>query len=556
MSENNNNTSPPTSSPSAPPPQSKPPKPPKPLFTQHENKRDMLLCSPAFGALFVDEEYCVVGGGGGGKKYELPNTLLLMKVSSQQRKGESFGEVVASLDFEEAGTIQTISDSCVTTGTSPSKVVYFVVSHINAFSLIKYTSSSTSASPSLQTICRVALNTAATNAADTKPVCIVNLPKESGGALIFAGQDNQTVAVFRLSTLLQWASRETAIKSTEVLPVAETIEDVKNLALSVCDFPTGGRLCELRVKVIPTSIPENAKDLCIAVAICTRDKTLLVGHFDQDDRKFIPSKKFTSEDFGFTKEFMNSQVKGGKNLPFPPMFMGKSIRTCQFSPFPVNKLFAQDDAGKFVGVSTDLFVAVQPLKMPVCAARISITSKKSSIETLTVELEDLVSSECSEAPAASTVLPVQALADPRTRDNAFCVATVEGSLIEFLFSSSFVGARRIVSGFHFDAVTSIAIAPTPSSSSNNKNNSMNRLIISTDIARRIAFHVFDPRNRTTSTATVESMEKVKQPPNLFTNELTSAQLSKRRKKTFARFVLFSILILIIAFAINFGMGYF
>lgn len=552
----------------APPEQPKPtPKAPKPLFTPHENKRDKLLCSPAFGALFLTSELCVVGGGGGGKKYELPNTLLLMKVTPQRPQHQSettFGEVVSSLDFEEAGTIQTISDSFVVSSSSSMNssatsggAHYFVLSHINAFSLIKWSQHNNS----LSTVCRVALNTAALNA-DTKPVCIVNLSKDVGGPLIFAGQDDQTVAVFRLSTLIQWSERETAVKSTEVLPVAQTVDDVKRLALAVCDFPTGGRVCDLRIKVIPTSLPETGKDVCIAVAICTRDKSLLVGHFDQDDRKFVPSKKFTSEDFGFTKKFMLSKkVKNGKNLPFPPVFMGKSIRTCQFSPFPAHKIFAQDDAGKFVGVSTDLFVAIQPLKLPVCAVRISLTSKKSSIETLSAKLEELVCSECSEAPATSILLPVEALGDPQTRDNAFCVATVEGSLIEFIFSSadeSFV--RRIVSGFHFDAVTSIALAPNAprgdATSNNNNSNNNKRVIVSTDIARRIAFHLFDPKSRTTSTATVESMEKVKQPPSLFTNELTSAALSKRRKKTFLRFVLLSILILIIAVAVNFGMTYF
>ncbi len=546
----------------------KPKKPQRALVEAHPNGRDALMAAPAYAALWLDHEHVVVGGGGGGARYESPNALALLRATLVPMADAAAGttspvgrqapwSVVQTIDCESAGTVQCLSaqtsSAVVERGAAGDvSVVHFAAAHPSAVSIVRYERApppgnagtgtrpvAATAAPPMRVVCRVALDASATDS-DAKPVAIAALAGAPGQDLIFAAQDNQTVTVFRLSTLLQWAQRVSALRSLEppqgaeasgasdVVAVASTPCDVVEHALSVVEFPVGGRVYDMRVKVLDRSqlahgasttaaaaAGDASAGAVVLVAVCTRDKTLLVGHFDVAQRLFMPVHRFAPDSFGF-----------GPGVAFS----GKSVRCCAFAPdATTEKRFDTARDGAYTATSIDLFVALQPLRTPLSAARVTVTvephqrAAPSAAAATGVVVTAAVTAlaladgaldaayRIDESPAACTALDIATLGDTQTSRAVFVVATVDGSLVEFGFAprvgtapvgsaaaaaaarSTGDAVRRVVRAVHDDPITCLAVAAAPTGAAASE--FATRMAVTTDIARRVAFRTWDRRAR-------------------------------------------------------------
>lgn len=555
-------------------------KPPKPPLSLHDNGHDAVFTSPAFGVHWVTPQHVVIGGGGGGKKYELPNLLTLLHVPSASWTGGSKINIQTqfdneddddpmlprgplftteqSLDFEEAGTIQAIAgDATALVSCEPFAVdaraaassswqqqqqqqqheYHFVVTHTDSFSLVRATSTLvTSKLPgcldkasaqvtrcSLKAVCRVAIIRDLIDS-DTKLAAVA-------GGFIFVAQDNSTVAVFRLSTLTQWAQRESALQREGPI-VAATTDAVRANALAVCDFACGGRVCDMKALKLTCDDPKKKQQQkkaatttsaanisgaadesaggcsTVMLALCGRDKVLRVGTFDAVAREFVPLRMLGVADFGFDPKITN--------------FSAKSVRACDFSA-AIRNTYDPTAHGVWTGTAADLFVALHPQFDRLHAARLLVTATPSATAAgappkVVVSVADLCASSegCKEAPSSAMLMPGMSTGDKFAPEHNFVVATVEGSFVEFVFHGC-GGAgsirpvssamRRYVKNVHGDAVTSLALSPV-SETVVAGTLKETRICVSTDISKRVAFHTYDPRSKTNAVLKTPGGDKI------------------------------------------------
>lgn len=548
------------------------PKAAKPPLHIHDNGLDAVFAAPAYAVHWVTPQHVAVGGGGGGRKRELPNLLTLLHVPTAswtrgsqmhvQTKFENEDDddsmlprgplftTEQTLDvFEEAGTLQSCagdatqlvnlnSEKLAAGATQPpapsSHDYHFVVTHAGAFSLIRATAALTfvdngnkTYSPvvtgcRLAALCRVAIERDPKEP-DTKVAAMA-------GGLIFVAQDNSSVAVFRQSTLAQWAQQEGALlqqqkggDSGAAVAVASTPEEVNAKSLRVCEFPCGGRVCDMKALRIVAGDPNNSNKAAavseaIVLALCGRDKVLRVGTFDAAAREFVPLRMLGVADFGF-------------KVP-DTLFTGQSVRACDFSP-RVRNVYDPSDAGRWIGVAADLCVAIAPARSSMHAARLLITatprsasspnaasssssSSSSSPLKVSVSVADLCRGDgCADAPSVATVQCGMRTCDIYSPDLSFIVATVQGNIAEFVFRHNNSGSsngglphganaasflRRFVQNVHSDAISALAVSPPGALAAKHTDGTVKetRVVVSTNISKRIAFHTLDPRSQTTS----------------------------------------------------------
>lgn len=437
--------------------------------------------SPLYVAKWLDDRHVVVGGGGG-KRFGMTNGLALLAVSTampaegQARSADTkLCDCVGTLDLK-ANIAWCVSNTVMADDGASG---HFCVSHVDSFTLVRVAglrrgAASEAADPkakaptaALTKVMRVALQSddIETGEPDKKPVAMA-------GGLIFAAQDDGTVAVLRLAHLLDEAVARSAAAAKKGSPkkpaTPASKDDGSTAAAAAANSKDNNYVDNDSFALMRTS---DSDDVAATLPIGARvsDMTATVAPWNPSAVVFLG---MTCQDRAFRIVQVNSATAAatrtikldGTALGFEDALMRSSLRLCTSFPvrLPSTKMFSdrsgsalEDDSKpkpKKAAQPEEPATNVQMLVLALVnrkAYAVPITlSKRATTPALQPPVEI-----GREAPTSVTFARLSSA----TLITTVFVGTADGSLVELLARPNGVDRKRVRTGLHVEPISAVAL---------------------------------------------------------------------------------------------------
>jgi hypothetical protein len=261
--------------------------------------------SPVYVARWIDDRHVIIGGGGN-NRFGMTNGLALLSVDPVERspsvtggKPQPLWRFCGSVDLR-GNILFCMSNLYYPDGsdTAPTTEAYVCVSHLDSFSLIHCRGLQSGPmnaktftavrAPSLAKICRVGLQSdGESGEPDKKPVTIAR-------GVVFAGQDDGTIAVFRLSKLTSPGSVVQQLQKLTREGVGnESFTSFSSASDSEVQIDASSRLNDITARAVPWD------NKSVFVFAACKDKKARIFQFNVETMSLMRKIELSDTSLGF-----------------------------------------------------------------------------------------------------------------------------------------------------------------------------------------------------------------------------------------------------------------